>query len=199
MKLTTNINYITDKTKMIKVGDIYIQRTNAQCFPRKHGFAPSSLKEKFWTVTEVHHEPDRTTLETEGKSPVTLRGCATHKFFLIPQHREQGYSRTIESKECFNFPLKKYNDAKPWMQNFHRKLGYEVPRSRPGDDPILARAQQSTPTIVISATATPTEETEVTTPKRKRKPPECPPAPKKRKVGRFIVTEKEILASTHRV
>lgn len=179
MKKVITPRYLTDKTKMIKIGDIYVQRTKSQFEP--HHLGATAKKEKFWKVREILKKPDRTVLECKNER-LTLRGHATHKFYLMPKDHNKLYSRHLESRRCFNFPLKNFKEAKPWMKNFHRKLGYKI--TPPGDDPILARALQCTPV------------------KKKRKA-ECPPAPKKkRKVGRFTVTaclvndEKEIITCT---
>jgi len=189
MNKTITPNYVTDKTKMIKTGDIYIQRTKNQSLYISMG-QPSAKKERYWVVEEIKHDPNRTILKCEGEGipRLILRGHATDKFFLSPKKRNKLYSRVLESKECFNFPLKNFKNAKPWMIRFHRKLGFKVPDddikevidqiiTSVGDDPILARALQP----VMK-----------TPPKRKREP-ECPPAPKKRKVGRFTVTERILI------
>lgn len=133
-----NPDYITDTTKTMKVGDIYIQRTKRQMIEGPRGGRSADM-ERYWVVTEKHVMPDRTTL-TCGDEELTLRGHATRKFFLTPRQHNTLYSRSLESKDCFNFPLNDYVNAMPWMQRFHNKLGYS-PLSV-GDDPILARALQ---------------------------------------------------------
>lgn len=163
---------------MMKIGEIYIQRTKSQFEP--HHLGVTAKREKFWKVTKILEKPDRTVLTCKNET-LTLRGHETTKFYLMPKDHNKLYSRYLESKRCFNFPLKNFKEAKPWMKNFHRRLGHKI--TPIGDDPILARALQSTP------------------PKRKRKAPVCPSAPKKRKIGRFTVTEstggdKEIICST---
>ena len=162
----------------MKIGDIYIQRTKSQFEP--HHLGVTAKREKFWKVTKILEKPARTELTCKNET-LTLRGHETKKFYLMPKDHNKLYSRLLESKRCFNFPLKNFKEAKSWMKNFHRRLGHKI--TPVGDDPILARALQKTP------------------PKRKREAPECPSAPKKRKVGRFTVTaskdkDKEMLIST---
>lgn len=148
MVIKMNPRYITDTNKIMKIGDIFIQRTKSQLLRSQGG--KSANRERYWVVTEKHHMPDRTTLCCEDDE-ITLRGHATRKFLLTPKQHDKLYNRALESKDCFNFPLKNYNMALPWMRRFHDKLGFEsVPI---GDDPIIARALQSSSPV---------------TPKRKR-------------------------------
>ena len=133
-----NPRYITDTNKIMKIGDIFIQRTKSQML-RSYQGGRSANRERYWVVTEKHHMPDRTTLRCEDDE-ITLRGHATRKFLLTPKQHDKMYNHALESKDCFNFPLKNYNMALPWMRRFHDKLGFEsVPI---GDDPIISRALQ---------------------------------------------------------
>ena len=162
-----NPRYITDTNKIMKIGDIFIQRTKSQML-RSYQGGRSANRERYWVVTEKHHMPDRTTLRCEDDE-ITLRGHATRKFLLTPKQHDKMYNRALESKDCFNFPLKNYNMALPWMRRFHDKLGFEsVPI---GDDPIISRALQGI------------------TPKRKRSD-SCPGTPKRAK---YL----DVLVSTH--